>query len=47
MKVVTSEQMREADRLTIERGTSAQILMERAGQGVVDTLKREFSPLTF
>ena len=45
MKVVTSEQMREADRLTIERGTSGQILMERAGQSVVDTLKREFSPL--
>jgi hydroxyethylthiazole kinase-like uncharacterized protein yjeF len=45
MKVVTSEQMREADRLTIERGTSAQILMEHAGQSVVDTLKREFSPL--
>jgi len=45
MKVVTSEQMREADRLTIERGTSGQVLMERAGQSVVDTLKREFSPL--
>jgi ADP-dependent NAD(P)H-hydrate dehydratase / NAD(P)H-hydrate epimerase len=45
MKVVTSEQMREADRLTIERGTSGQALMERAGQSVVDTLKREFSPL--
>jgi NAD(P)H-hydrate epimerase len=45
MKVVTSEQMREADRLTIERGTSSQTLMERAGQSVVDTLKREFSPL--
>jgi hydroxyethylthiazole kinase-like uncharacterized protein yjeF len=45
MKVVTSEQMREADRLTIDRGTSSQTLMERAGQSVVDTLKREFSPL--
>ncbi len=45
MKVVTSQQMREADRLTIQRGTSSQILMERAGQSVVDTLKREFSPL--
>jgi ADP-dependent NAD(P)H-hydrate dehydratase / NAD(P)H-hydrate epimerase len=45
MKVVTSERMREADRLTIERGTSGQVLMERAGQSVVDTLKREFSPL--
>jgi NAD(P)H-hydrate epimerase len=45
MKVVTSEQMREADRLTIERGTSGQVLMERAGQSVVDTLKREFPPL--
>jgi NAD(P)H-hydrate epimerase len=45
MKVVTSGQMREADRLTIERGTSSQTLMERAGQSVVDTLKREFAPL--
>jgi hydroxyethylthiazole kinase-like uncharacterized protein yjeF len=45
MKVLTSDQMREADRVTIERGTSGQVLMERAGQSVVDTLKREFSPL--
>jgi hydroxyethylthiazole kinase-like uncharacterized protein yjeF len=45
VKVVTAEQMREADRLTIERGTPAPVLMERAGERVVETLKREFSPL--
>lgn len=45
MKVVTAEQMREADRLTIEAGTPGPVLMERAGERVVETLKREFSPL--
>ena len=45
MKVVTSEQMREADRVTIEQGTPGKVLMERAGASVVDTLKNEFSPL--
>jgi ADP-dependent NAD(P)H-hydrate dehydratase / NAD(P)H-hydrate epimerase len=45
VKVVTAEQMREADRLTIERGTPGPVLMERAGERVVETMKREFSPL--
>ena len=35
MKLVTSEQMRELDRRTIEEfGTPGAVLMERAGQGV-------------
>ncbi|HBC85376.1 MAG TPA: hypothetical protein DCZ94_00320 [Lentisphaeria bacterium] len=33
MKTVTSDQMRELDRLTIESGTPGKILMERAGEG--------------
>jgi hydroxyethylthiazole kinase-like uncharacterized protein yjeF len=45
MKIVTSAQMREADRLTIERGTPGKVLMERAGECIVDLLKSEFSPL--
>jgi NAD(P)H-hydrate epimerase len=45
MKVATAEQMREADRLTIANGTPGPVLMERAGERVVETLKREFAPL--
>ncbi len=45
MKVATAEQMREADRLTIASGTPGPVLMERAGERVVETLKREFAPL--
>jgi ADP-dependent NAD(P)H-hydrate dehydratase / NAD(P)H-hydrate epimerase len=45
MKVATAEQMREADRVTIASGTPGPVLMERAGERVVETLKREFSPL--
>jgi ADP-dependent NAD(P)H-hydrate dehydratase / NAD(P)H-hydrate epimerase len=45
MKVLTSQQMREADRLTIERGTPSQTLMERAARGVAEFIEREFAPL--
>lgn len=41
MKIVTSQQMRELDRLTIEHhGTPGLTLMENAGRGVVDALNR-------
>ncbi|MDP9115392.1 MAG: bifunctional ADP-dependent NAD(P)H-hydrate dehydratase/NAD(P)H-hydrate epimerase, partial [Acidobacteriota bacterium] len=46
MKVVTSQQMREADRRTIEQGTPGDVLMERAGTKVVEFLESEFSPLS-
>src|SRR5277367_4900864 len=45
MKVLTAAQMREVDRLTIEAGTSGDVLMERAGRRVVEVMEREFSPL--
>lgn len=45
MKVLTAQQMREADRQTIERGTPAGALMERAARGVVAFLESEFAPL--
>jgi ADP-dependent NAD(P)H-hydrate dehydratase / NAD(P)H-hydrate epimerase len=44
-KVLTSEQMREADRLTIAAGTPGDALMERAGTRVVEVLERECAPL--
>lgn len=46
MKVLTSQQMREADRRTIEQGTPADVLMARAGTKVVEFLESEFSPLS-
>jgi ADP-dependent NAD(P)H-hydrate dehydratase / NAD(P)H-hydrate epimerase len=46
MKVLTSQQMREADRRTIEQGTPGDVLMERAGTKVVEFLENEFSPLS-
>jgi hydroxyethylthiazole kinase-like uncharacterized protein yjeF len=45
MKVLTAQQMREADRQTIERGTPADALMERAARGLVSFLESEFAPL--
>ncbi len=41
MKIVTTSQMRELDRRTIEEGnTPGDVLMDRAGQGVADTVRR-------
>lgn len=45
MKVLTAAQMREVDRLTIERGIPGLILMENAGHRVVEFLEAKFSPL--
>jgi len=45
MKVLTAQQMHDADRQTIERGTPADVLMERAARGVVAFLESEFPPL--
>src|SRR5581483_5925734 len=39
-------EMREVDRLTIERGIPGLILMENAGSRVVDFLREAFSPLS-
>ena len=46
MKVLTAAQMREVDRLTIERGIPGPILMENAGHRVVELLVEKFSPLS-
>src|SRR6266852_5881229 len=46
MKVLTAAQMREVDRLTIERGIPGLILMENAGIRVVEFLTERFSPLS-
>jgi hydroxyethylthiazole kinase-like uncharacterized protein yjeF len=46
MKVLTAAQMREVDRLTIERGIPGLILMENAGHRVVEFLAERFSPLS-
>ncbi|HEX3684461.1 MAG TPA: NAD(P)H-hydrate dehydratase [Bryobacteraceae bacterium] len=45
MKILTAAEMREVDRLTIERGIPGLILMENAGSRVVDFLRETFSPL--
>src|SRR5690242_2620096 len=46
MKILTAAEMREADRLTGERyGISGMDLMERAGEGVVARLQREYPDL--
>src|SRR4051794_19237557 len=45
MKILTAAEMREVDRLTIERGIPGLILMENAGSRVVDFLRETFKPL--
>ena len=45
MKILTAAEMREVDRLTIERGIPGLILMENAGSRVVDFLREAFAPL--
>ena len=46
MKVLTAAQMREVDRLTIERGIPGIVLMENAGIRVVEFLVHRFTPLS-
>ncbi len=46
MKILTAAEMREVDRLTIERGIPGLILMENAGSRVVDFLINTFEPLS-
>jgi len=46
VKILTAAQMREVDRLTIERGIPGLILMENAGSRVVDFLLEHFAPLS-
>lgn len=46
MKVLSANQMREVDRLTIESGIPGLILMENAGSRVVDFLLETFAPLS-
>jgi len=45
MKVLTAAQMREVDRRSIEMGIPGLVLMENAGQRVVDLLAEKFAPL--
>ena len=45
MKVITTAQSREADRITIERGTPIEVLMERAGSCLYEFIERTFHPL--
>ncbi len=45
MKILTASEMREVDRLTIERGIPGLILMENAGSRVVDFLRETFALL--
>jgi len=45
MKVLTAEQMREVDRLTIEEGVPGIALMENAAHRVVEEMVREFDPI--
>ncbi len=45
MKVLTAAQMREVDRRTSELGVPGAILMENAGQRVVEFLERQYAPL--
>lgn len=45
MKILTAAEMREVDRRTIERGIPGIILMENAGNRVVNYLEQQFTPL--
>jgi NAD(P)H-hydrate epimerase len=45
MKILSAAEMREVDKLTIERGIPGSILMENAGSRVVDYLRETFAPL--
>lgn len=45
MKILTAEQMREADRRTTEAGIPGLVLMENAGCRVVEFLEKTFAPL--
>ena len=45
MKILTAAQMREVDRRTAELGIPNIVLMENAGQRVVEFLEREYAPL--
>src|SRR5258708_21798171 len=45
MKVLTAQQMREAERRTIERGTPGDVLRGQAGTRVTGFRAREFAPL--
>src|SRR3954469_12371986 len=46
MKVLTAAQMREVDRLTIAQGIPGLVLMENAGNRVVEFLERRYAPLS-
>jgi NAD(P)H-hydrate epimerase len=46
VKVLTAAQMRDVDRRTVELGIPSIILMENAGQRVVEFLEREYAPLS-
>jgi hydroxyethylthiazole kinase-like uncharacterized protein yjeF len=45
VKILSAAEMREVDRLTIERGIPGLVLMENAGSRVVDFLRETFAPL--
>jgi hydroxyethylthiazole kinase-like uncharacterized protein yjeF len=46
LKVLTSEEMREVDRLTAERGIPNLILMENAGHRVIEFMQRRWADLS-
>jgi len=46
MKVLTAEQMRKVDQVTMERGIPGLVLMENAGHRVVEVMAEEFRPLS-
>jgi ADP-dependent NAD(P)H-hydrate dehydratase / NAD(P)H-hydrate epimerase len=46
VKILTAAEMREVDRVTIERGIPGLVLMENAGNRVVDFLCEKFAPLS-